>query len=78
MGSGPFMTGAPGFSGSYTMPEPIGFQVISKLGIELQVSCVQISLVSILEGEKTLSEKKRGGKEKQKSGGGGVQYRHFL
>ena len=50
MGSGPFMTGAPGFSGSYTMPVPIGFQVKSKLGIELQVSCVQISLVSIVKG----------------------------
>ena len=71
MGSGPFMTGASGFSGSYTMPVPIGFQVKSKLGIELQVSCVQISLVSMLEKVKGQNsrEKKRMRKRKTNSRG---------
>ena len=47
IGSGPFMTGVSGTSGSYFMPVPIGFHVTSKLGSGLQVSCVQISLVSM-------------------------------
>lgn len=50
MGSGPFMTGMSGTIGSYLMPVPIGFQVDSKFGIELQVSCVHKSWVSMAFG----------------------------
>ena len=48
MGSGAFITGAPGTSGSYFMPEPMGFQVTSKFGMALHVSCVHRSFVRII------------------------------
>jgi len=48
MGSGAFITGVPGTSGSYFMPEPMGFQVTSKFGMALHVSCVHRSFVRII------------------------------
>ena len=48
IGSGALSTGASGTSGSNLMPEPIGFHVLSKLGIGLHVSCVQSSCESLL------------------------------
>ena len=46
MGSGAFMTGASGTSGSNLMPDPIGTHDDSKFGIGLQVSCVHSSIES--------------------------------
>lgn len=48
MGSGAFMTGMSGTSGSYFMPLPMGFHVDWKPGIGLQVSCVHSSLLSLI------------------------------